>query len=100
MQDYEHRVLVIVSKGVVFLRFIVCSSRRKRRVETRGIVRGNDEVDGEFSCEGRVLGAEDMSFVIYRDIIASGGGPEGLQVTVEQEGVEGAGGRRGLREGE
>lgn len=54
VEDYQHRFLVIASKGVMFIFLIVCCSRRERGIRVRVIVGGNDEIDGEGSGEGGV----------------------------------------------
>lgn len=100
MEDYQHWLLVIASQSVVLLFPIVGGSRWERRIRRRRIVGRDDEVNGEGAGEGGVFGVEDVSFVVDGDVVAADGGPEGLQVAVEEEGVEGAGGSGGLGEGE
>jgi len=100
MENDKHRLVVITPQCVVLLFSIVGGSRWEGRVRRRRIVGPDDEVDGEGAREGGVFGVEDVSFVEDGDVVAADGGPEGLQVAVEEEGVESAGGSGSLGEGE
>lgn len=58
-----------------------------------------EEIDSEGAGEGGGGGGEDLAAVVDGDVVGFYGGVEGLEVAVEEEGVEGAGGGGLLADG-
>ena len=64
------------------------------------VVSRHDKIHSKGAGESGVFGAEDATAVVGGDIVAFYGGPEGLEVAVEEEGVELAGWGDTFAEGE
>ena len=89
MQRDKHR-LAIQRTYLLELRIFVKRSPR-RQFGITAFVGWNNEVYGKCPGEGGVVGVEDMPPVVDGYVVASYGCPEGLQVAVEEKGVESAG---------
>ena len=89
MQRDKHRLPIFLPYTLKLCILIKRSPRQQLRIGA--FVSRNDKIHGESPREGGVLGVEDAPFVVDGDVVAANGGPKGLEVAVEEEGVEVAG---------